>query len=105
MLVGGGVYHLVFHRGRRLVGLLVNAKIVNLKPEIDLLFFGKRGRLAVSRSDLRPNFVGADHKISSADFARRNRLHLVSKNQRGRSKFFIAEIGDSIAAAEDAGLI
>src|ERR1041385_8930498 len=100
MLVGSGVYHLVLNRGRGLVGLLINAKIVNLKPEIDLLFFSKRSRFAISRPNLGPHFVGADHEVTGADFARRDRFHLVSQNQGGRSKLFVAEIGDSITAAD-----
>src|SRR5712671_2032450 len=98
MLLGCGVYHLVFHRGRRLVSLLVNTKIVDLEPEIDLFFLGERGRLAVRRADLGPDLVRADDEISGADFARRDRLHLVGKYQRGRSKLLVTEIGNGIAA-------
>src|SRR6476620_6324653 len=105
MLVRRGVYHLVLHRGRRLVGLLVDAKIVNLKPEIDLFFFGERGWLAVRRADLGPDLVRSDDEVSGTDFARRDWFHLVSKNQRGRSKLFVTEIGDRIAAAENTGFV
>src|SRR5258708_17977447 len=105
MVLGWGGYYLVFHRGRRLVGLLVNAKIVDLEPEIDLFFLGERGWLAVRRADLGPDLVRADDEISGADFARRDRLHLVGKNQRGRSKLLIAKIGNGIAAAENAGFV
>ena len=49
--------------------------------------------------------VGADDEVSGANFTRRNRLHLVSKDQRGRRKLLVAEIGNGIAAAENAGLV
>src|SRR6202045_5513467 len=100
MLVGRGVYYLIFDRGRRLVRLLVNPKIVNLKPEVDLFFLLKSGRLAVGRLHLGPDLVGADPEVSRANFACRDGLHLVGKNQRGRSEFFVAKIGDGVAAAE-----
>src|SRR5258707_796714 len=105
MLVRRGVYYLVLNRGRRLVGLLVNTKIVNLKPEIDLFFLLERRRLAIGRLDFRPDFVGADYEVSGANFARRDWLHLVGKNQRGRSEFLVAKVGNGIAAAENTSLI
>src|SRR5712672_606600 len=105
MLVRRGVYYLVLNRGRRLVGLLVNTKIVNLKPEIDLFFLLKRGRLAIGRLDFRPDLVGTDYEVSGANFAGRDRLHLVGKDQSGGSELFVAKVGNGIAAAENTSLV
>src|SRR5258707_4821410 len=105
MLVRCRVYYLVVNRGRRLVGLLVNTKIVNLKPEIDLFFLLKRGRLAIGRLDLRPDLVGTDYEVSGANFTGRDGLHLVGKNQRGRSEILVAKGENGIAAAENVRLV
>src|SRR5438105_6076791 len=100
MLVGCGIDNLIFHRGRRLVGLLVEPEIIDLEPEIDLFLLSKGGWLAVGGLHLGTNFVGPNHEVASADFARRDWLHLVSQDQRGGSELFVAEVGDGIAAAE-----
>src|SRR5882724_2747427 len=105
MLVRRGVYYLILNRGRRLVGLLVNTKIVNLKPEIDLFFLLEGRRLAIGRLDFRPDFIGADYEVSGANFARRDGLHLVGQYQRGGSELFVAKVGNGVATAENAGLV
>src|ERR1051326_5419875 len=102
MLVGCGIDNLIFHRGQRLVRLLVEPEIINLEPEIDLFLLGKRSRLAVGRLHLGTDFVGPNDEVAGADFARRDWLHLVGQDQRGGSELFVAEIGDGIGAAEDA---
>src|ERR1041385_3204778 len=105
MLVGCGINNLIFHGGRGLVGLLVEPKIIDLEPEIDLLLLSKGSGLAVRRLYLGPDLVGSDHEVAGTDFTRRNRLHLVGQNQRGGSELLVAEVGDGIAAAEDAGFV
>src|SRR6478672_3022194 len=101
MLVGCGIDNLIFDRGGRLVGLLVEPEIIDLKPETDLLLLSKGSGLAVRGLHLGSDFVGADDEVAGADFARRDWLHLVCQDQRGGSKLLVAEVGDSIAAAED----
>src|SRR6476660_4265875 len=105
MLVGCGINHLILHGGRRLVGLLVHPKIVDLKPETDLLLLSKRCWLAIGGLYLGPDLVGANHKITGTDLAGGDGLHLIGKNQRGGSKLLIAKIGHGIATAENAGLV
>src|ERR1700736_939624 len=64
------------------MGLIVQAEIIYLHPEVYLLVALKTDWLAVRRSDSRTNLGRSNYKIPGSDIFRSHGLHLVGDDQR-----------------------
>src|SRR5580692_12947055 len=89
---------LISHGGQVALGGLVDAQVVDLHPEIQLLAALEADRSSPVGSHTRTNMSVPNHATACADLSRRNDVHFISQNKRRSGQFFIV-IGGYFKAA------